>query len=137
MARDAGKAARLVELADRCGAQSSWCDLADPQLASVAAEAAVAISTIPADAAAPYAPALAPVPRLLDSIYDPWPTPLASAVQEAGGEAISGLHMLLNQALTQVEQFTGMPAPREAMAAALRLSGYPAKLASEEACGPD
>lgn len=32
---------------------------------------------------------------------------------------ISGLQMLLNQAFTQVEQFTGMPAPKDAMRAAL------------------
>jgi shikimate dehydrogenase len=32
---------------------------------------------------------------------------------------ISGLEMLLNQAYAQVEQFTGMPAPKEAMRAAL------------------
>jgi shikimate dehydrogenase len=32
---------------------------------------------------------------------------------------ISGLHMLLNQAFTQVEQFTGLPAPKEVMRQAL------------------
>ena len=32
---------------------------------------------------------------------------------------IGGLEMLLNQAFGQVEQFTGKPAPREAMAAAI------------------
>jgi len=32
---------------------------------------------------------------------------------------ISGLQMLLNQAFAQVEQFTGLPAPREAMRAAI------------------
>ncbi len=58
-------------------------------------------------------------PVLLDAIYDPWPTPLAVAVNAAGGRVISGLQMLLNQAFAQVEQFTGLPAPREAMRAAL------------------
>ncbi|MGV0742542.1 shikimate dehydrogenase [Mycolicibacterium sp. XJ870] len=119
VARDPGKASRLVELAESCGAHSKWCDIGSPQLAEAVAEATVAVNTIPADAAAVYAPTLAAVPRLLDSIYDPWPTPLAKAVQSTGGEVISGLHMLLNQAFTQVEQFTGMPAPKEAMRAAL------------------
>jgi shikimate dehydrogenase len=32
---------------------------------------------------------------------------------------ISGLQMLLNQAYAQVEQFTGLPAPKEAMKAAV------------------
>jgi shikimate dehydrogenase len=40
-------------------------------------------------------------------------------VAESGGEVISGLQMLLHQAFSQVEQFTGLPAPREQMAAAL------------------
>jgi len=39
---------------------------------------------------------------------------------EAGGRVIDGLQMLLHQAFAQVEQFTGRPAPKEAMAAALR-----------------
>ena len=61
----------------------------------------------------------AATPLLLDAIYDPWPTPLAAAVEAAGGQVISGLQMLLNQAFAQVEQFTGLPAPKEAMRAAL------------------
>ncbi|MFM9032742.1 MAG: shikimate dehydrogenase, partial [Mycobacterium sp.] len=75
--------------------------------------------TIPAEAAAGLAETLAGVPVLLDAIYDPWPTPLARAVAASGGEVISGLQMLLHQAFSQVEQFTGRPAPREQMAAAL------------------
>jgi shikimate dehydrogenase len=63
---------------------------------------------------------VAATPVLLDAIYDPWPTPLASAVEAAGDRVISGLEMLLNQANAQVEQqFTGLPAPKEAMWAAL------------------
>jgi shikimate dehydrogenase len=58
-------------------------------------------------------------PLLLDAIYEPWPTPLAAAVEAAGGQVISGLQMLLHQAFVQVEQFTGMPAPKDAMRAAL------------------
>lgn len=119
VARDEGKASRLVDLAGRCGAQSGWCDIAGPALDDAVAAADAAVSTIPADAAAPYADTLAAVPRVLDAIYDPWPTPLARAVQAAGGEVINGLQMLLNQAFAQVEQFTGMPAPKEAMRAAL------------------
>jgi shikimate dehydrogenase len=70
--------------------------------------------------AARYATIVARTPVLLDAIYDPWPTPLAAAVEAAGGRVISGLQMLLHQAFAQVEQFTGLPAPREVMAAALR-----------------
>ncbi len=120
VARNADKAADLVELAQRCGAQAGWIDIGDPALAQVAAGVDVTVNTVPADAVAPYAPRLASTPVLLDVVYDPWPTPLVAAVQAAGGRVINGLEMLLNQAFTQVEQFTGLPAPKEAMRAALR-----------------
>jgi shikimate dehydrogenase len=83
------------------------------------ADVDVVVSTIPADVAAGYAATVAATPLLLDAIYDPWPTPLAAAVEAAGGRVISGLQMLLHQAFAQVEQFTGLPAPVEAMRAAL------------------
>jgi shikimate dehydrogenase len=116
-ARNPDKAASLTELAGRCGVEGRWCDLAADALAALAPD--VLVSTIPADAARPYAPVLATVPVLLDAIYDPWPTPLAAAVQRAGGRVVSGLEMLLHQAFAQVELFTGRPAPEEAMRAAL------------------
>ena len=74
---------------------------------------------LPIEVAARHAAEFAAAPVLLDAIYDPWPTPLAAAVTAAGGRVINGLQMLLHQAFAQVEQFTGLPAPREAMAAAL------------------
>jgi len=44
---------------------------------------------------------------------------LSHLVSRAGGRVISGLQMLLHQAFAQVEQFTGLPAPAEAMRVAL------------------
>ncbi len=119
-ARNAAAAARLVDLAARLGMAPSYADLADVGLLhDMADRSDVLVSTVPADAASRYTVPLASVPVLLDAIYDPWPTPLARAVSEQGGEVISGLQMLLHQAFTQVEQFTGRPAPRAQMAAAL------------------
>ena len=118
-ARNRNKAAPLVALAERSGVEGRWCDIDGGELAHAVLEVGVVVNTIPADAAARYAPTLAATPRLLDAIYDPWPTPLAVAVEAAGGEVISGLQMLLHQAFTQVEQFTGLPAPVEAMRTAL------------------
>ncbi|BBX70581.1 shikimate dehydrogenase [Mycolicibacterium psychrotolerans] len=118
-ARDAGRAADVLGLARRCGLDTDFCDIAGLSLADTAAGVDIAVNTVPADAVAPYAEALAGTPVLLDAIYDPWPTPLAAAVGARGGLVISGLQMLLNQALSQVELFTGMPAPKEAMRAAL------------------
>jgi shikimate dehydrogenase len=119
VARNPDKAARLVELGTRVGVTTRFCSLDGDGLADEVAGAGVLVSTIPADAAGRYAGVLATVPVLLDAVYDPWPTPLAAAVAAAGGRAISGLQMLLHQAFAQVEQFTGLPAPREAMTCAL------------------
>ena len=120
VARDAAKAARLVDLGARAGVTTRFCGLDDgDELAGRVAAAEVLVSTIPADAASRHADAFAAIPVLLDAVYDPWPTPLAAAVAAAGGRVIGGLQMLLHQAFAQVEQFTGLPAPREAMAAAL------------------
>jgi shikimate dehydrogenase len=44
----------------------------------------VLISTLPGGAADPLAAACGAVPVLLDVVYDPWPTPLATAVGQAG-----------------------------------------------------
>jgi shikimate dehydrogenase len=119
VARNPEKAARLVDLGTRVGVATRFCGLDSGELADQVAAAEVLVSTIPADVAAPYADTFSAIPVLLDAVYDPWPTPLATAVAAAGGRVISGLQMLLHQAFAQVEQFTGLPAPREAMIAAL------------------
>ena len=118
-ARNPDKAAGLVELARRVGAAARFCDLNGGAVTDAVGAAGVLVNTLPADVAARYAEVFAGARVLLDAIYDPWPTPLASAVAAAGGRVISGLQMLLHQAFAQVEQFTGLPAPRAAMAAAL------------------
>ncbi|BBX22364.1 shikimate dehydrogenase [Mycolicibacter terrae] len=114
-ARNPDNAARVVALATEAGVPARFCALDEVALGEAAASASVVVSTLPADVAARYGPVLARVPMLLDAIYDPWPTPLAAAVAAAGGTVISGLQMLLHQAFTQVELFTGRPAPRAAM----------------------
>jgi shikimate dehydrogenase len=114
VARSREKTAPLLDLAGRLGVDMRWIELGAPM-----GDVDVVVSTIPAEAAARHAQVLAATPRLLDAIYDPWPTPLAAAVEAAGGQVISGLQMLLHQAFAQVEQFTGLPAPTEAMRAAL------------------
>lgn len=44
---------------------------------------------------------------LLDVAYEPWPTRVAAAWSAAGGLTVSGLEMLLHQALAQVRIFVG------------------------------
>jgi shikimate dehydrogenase len=123
VARNPEKAARLVHLGARVGVPTRFCELDSGGLADEVAAAEVLVSTIPAEVAGRYAATFAAIPVLLDAVYDPWPTPLAAAVAAAGGRVINGVQMLLHQAFAQVEQFTGLPAPREAMTCALEAAG--------------
>ncbi|EME17488.1 shikimate dehydrogenase [Rhodococcus triatomae] len=120
VARSADRAADTLACAATIGLRARHQGLDAAEVGAVCGEAAVVMSTIPASAAADLAPSIARAPVVFDAIYDPWPTPLAAAVAAAGGTVVDGLRMLLNQAFGQVEQFTGMPAPREAMAAAVQ-----------------
>lgn len=123
VARNPDKAARLVDLGNASGVPTKFCGLDSGELADRVAAADVLVSTIPADVAARYADTFATIGVLLDAVYDPWPTPLAAAVAAAGGRVISGVQMLLHQAFAQVEQFTGLPAPRAAMTCAVEAAG--------------
>lgn len=119
VARDRSRAAGAAELASRLGMSVTVIDFDPEGVRAACGRADAVVSTVPAAAAAPIADSVAAAPVLLDAIYDPWPTPLAAAAARAGHTVVSGLDMLLNQAYGQVEQFTGKPAPRAAMAAAL------------------
>jgi shikimate dehydrogenase len=94
---------------------SDWAD------ASRAGDAPVVVSTVPRG----VADSLADRVRwregcvLFDAVYDPWPTPLAAAAQRHGCGIVSGLDLLLAQAVHQFELFTGADAPVVAMRAAL------------------
>jgi shikimate dehydrogenase len=114
VSRSREKAASLLALGARVGVEVEWIALGTPLV-----DIDTVVNTVPADVAAQYAHDVAGTAVLLDAIYDPWPTPLAAAVETVGGRVIGGLEMLLNQAFAQVEQFTGLPAPKEAMRAAL------------------
>ena len=79
------------------------------------------VSTLPGDAAAPWA-AVAPRASgvLLDASYHPWPTPLASAW--SGRAIASGRDMLLWQAVEQVRLMTGCDPDPQVMRAAMEAS---------------
>ncbi|WP_124711095.1 shikimate dehydrogenase [Gordonia insulae] len=121
VARDPGRAASVLELAERLGMMSRVVGFeSGPDLGRRCRDTGVVVSTVPADAAAALAESLSRATKFVDVIYHPWPTPVAAAVADAGGRVVGGLVMLLNQAFSQVEQFTGRPAPRDAMTQALR-----------------
>jgi shikimate dehydrogenase len=56
---------------------------------------------------------------VLDVVYAPWPTAFAAAAEAAGARVVSGLEMLLHQAVAQVELMTGRTPPVVAMRDAL------------------
>ena len=118
--RDEARAGATVACAETVGVRATLVPFEAAAVDRACRGAAVAISTVPSAAVQPLIGCVATVPAVLDVIYDPWPTPLGTAVQAAGGRLASGLDMLLHQAFGQVELFTGLPAPRAAMAAALR-----------------
>ncbi|WP_328853455.1 shikimate dehydrogenase [Micromonospora globbae] len=118
VARRAAAVDGLRPVADAVGVPVRGADWAD---AAAHLVADVVVSTVPKGAADPLADAVTwrPETVLFDALYDPWPTPLATAAAAAGCRIVSGLDLLLAQALGQFAQFTGVPAPRDAMAAAL------------------
>jgi shikimate dehydrogenase len=78
------------------------------------------ISTLPGGAADPLsATRWKPETTVLDVVYAPWPTRFAGAALAAGCPVVSGLTVLLYQAVAQVELMTGHPGPVEAMRTAL------------------
>ncbi|MFL6089785.1 MAG: shikimate dehydrogenase [Aeromicrobium sp.] len=63
------------------------------------------ISTVPTPAVPDDA--VASADAVFDVVYDPWPTPLASAASDAGLPVVTGLDLLAHQATLQVELMTG------------------------------
>lgn len=71
-------------------------------------EADLLISTVTKGAADEAAETAAATQGIVfDAIYDPWPTELGRAADEAGRVVFSGLDMLVGQALGQIELMTG------------------------------
>lgn len=115
LSRAAGDLGRVAE---SLGLRWDSRDFSD---AFASGEADLLISTVPRGAADHLGPQISwrPGSVVFDVLYDPWPTPLAAAAAEAGCRVVSGLDLLLAQAVYQFEQFTGVSAPVEAMRAAL------------------
>lgn len=117
--------ATALAVGTRLGLDVHHLALIPEDLAQAGSAAAIAVSTLPAGAADPFAAALAGVPAVLDVIYRPWPTAVAAA---RGPDSITatGLDMLAHQAFAQFPLITGVPAPREAMRRALLAAAGPA-----------
>lgn len=125
--RDASRAGNAVVAAQDSGVLASVHDLASFGATS---SSSLTICTLPGPVDVDL-PADGLAGRILiDVAYSPWPTARAVAWQAAGGSVVSGLHMLVRQAVLQVRIFvSGSPEivldderqVREAMAAAVGL----------------
>ena len=68
----------------------------------------VVVSTVPVAAQTEAVlQAVRDVPVVFDVVYDPWPTPLAEQASTIGQTLVSGLDLLLWQAVDQVRAMTG------------------------------
>ncbi|ARJ05414.1 shikimate 5-dehydrogenase [Cnuibacter physcomitrellae] len=123
--RDPGRASSVVEVAHRSGLSVDVHPLAT---AGDDLRPDLTLSTLPGGTGAEHrlagwaAPSSGP---LLDVAYDPWPSPLAELWARAGSVAVSGLDMLMHQAVAQERIWWNgdplTPLPREdAVIAAMR-----------------
>jgi shikimate dehydrogenase len=112
--RSEARAAEMRQWGERLDVEVRTADWAD---AEQALRAPLVIATTPAGSTDALAAAVPECPAtLFDVLYDPWPTELAARWSMFGGAVVSGLDLLVHQAVLQVEQMTGRsPAPLEAM----------------------
>jgi len=119
LVRDDSRAAETVAVAGRHPAapRVEVRRIGAPVRASTDPEADIVVSTIPATAQSADLLAVAARAQVVfDVVYDPWPTPLAAQATERGQVLVSGLDLLVHQAVLQVQLMTGVPrAPLEAM----------------------
>lgn len=112
--RSQARAAEMRQWGERLEVDVRTEDWAD---AERALSAPLVIATTPAGATDALSAAVPERPTtLFDVLYDPWPTALAARWSMYGGAVVSGLDLLVHQAVLQVEQMTGRtPAPLAAM----------------------
>ena len=117
LVRNLGRTGELRETAERLGMRPT---ISGRLFEEPLPDANLVISTLPAGAADPLsATRWDPGTTVMDVVYAPWPTPFAGSALDAGCRVVSGLTVLLHQAVAQVELMTGHPGPVEAMRTAL------------------
>jgi shikimate dehydrogenase len=117
LVRNLARTSELRETAERLGMRPT---ISDGLFTEPLPAADLVISTLPGGAADPLsATRWKPDTMVLDVVYAPWPTSFAGSALAAGCPVVSGLTVLLYQAVRQVELMTGHPGPVEAMRTAL------------------
>jgi shikimate dehydrogenase len=112
--RSEARAAEMRQWGERLEVEVRTADWAE---AGRALSAPLVIATTPAGATDALSGAVPEMPTtLFDVLYHPWPTELAARWSAYGGAVVSGLDLLVHQAVLQVEQMTGCKtAPVSAM----------------------
>jgi shikimate dehydrogenase len=117
LVRNLARTGELRETAERLGVRPT---ISGALFTEPLPAADLVISTLPGGAAdALSATRWKPDTTVLDVVYSPWPTAFAGSALAAGCPVVSGLTMLLYQAVAQVELMTGQPGPVEPMRTAL------------------
>ena len=117
LVRNLARTGELRETAERLGMRPS---VSGGLFEEPLPDADLVISTLPGGAADPLSVTRwKPDTTVIDVVYAPWPTRFAGSALAAGCPVVSGLTVLLYQAVAQVELMTGHPGPAEAMRAAL------------------
>lgn len=102
LARTPGKAESLVALGRVLGAAVTVVPWGEP----LTGHPDAVISTVPGGESLPeFSLDVRSSALLFDVAYDPWPSDLARSWTDAGGAVISGLNLLVNQAVGQIRIF--------------------------------
>ena len=105
-ARDAERAEPTRLVAEECGLAAQVEDLDAPWVG-----ADVLVSTVPAAVAVGVVPDAgwrsARPAVVLDTTYDPWPSPLLVRAEGAGARVVTGVDLLVHQAVEQIALMTG------------------------------
>ncbi|WP_216587654.1 shikimate dehydrogenase [Streptomyces brasiliscabiei] len=116
--RSEARAAEMRQWGERLDVEVRTADWAE---AERALNAPLVIATTPAGATDALSGTVPERPTtLFDVLYHPWPTELAARWSAYGGAVVSGLDLLVHQAVLQVEQMTGC---KTAPVAAMRTAG--------------
>lgn len=79
------------------------------------------VNTAPGDASHKFLPSIqSPRGTLFEVLYDPWPTSLSQSWASEGQELIDGLELLIHQAISQIEIFSGASIDRAVFYSHLR-----------------
>jgi shikimate dehydrogenase len=120
--REVARAHRTLLIGDRLGLEVRVLPLDAPwqsapwAVSSVPSGGAVVVSTIPSAVAAEVLPEnVLSGTVVADVRYDPWPSPLLAVAERRGSVTVTGIDLLVHQAVAQVRLMTGREVDADAL----------------------